>query len=163
MEQCLDIQISRFMHGIYSYEFRVWNFIAVYRWHFLYCWEIYARSHSIWQLNAIRLLFVTPSGIENRIMVMSCWHLAMASLSLVWTTEVAWGHAGSLIYRLNLSTHCHKGHEWACYPAWRSASHLCPSLASLQSAATQWGHSSRSPVGHGFHLNIRLKGSSSVC
>lgn len=72
----------------------------------------------------------------------------------VWTTEVAWGHAGSLIYRLNLATHCHMGHEWACYPVRQSASHLCPSLASLQSAATQWGHSSGLPVRHGFHFNI---------
>lgn len=63
---------------------------------------------------------------EKRALAMSCWHLAMASLCLARTTEVTWGHAGSLIYRLNLATHCHMGHEWACYQARQSASHLCP-------------------------------------
>lgn len=99
-------------------------------------------------------IYVTSYGSENRVMFMSCWNVAKATFCLVWTTEVAWGHAGSLIYRLNLATHCHMGHEWACYPVRQSASHLCPSLASLQSAATQWGHFSGLPVRHGFHFNI---------
>lgn len=64
-------------------------------------------------------------------------------------------NVGSLIYRLNLTTHCHMGHEWACYPVRQSASHLCPQLDSLQSAATQWGHFSGLPAGHEFHFTIQ--------
>lgn len=64
-------------------------------------------------------------------------------------------NVGSLIYRLNLTTHCDMGHEWACYPVRQSASHLCPQLDSLQSAATQWGHFSGLPAGHEFHFTIQ--------
>lgn len=124
----------------------------------LYFWENYARAYVATQCDstvASFSIYVTSSGSDNKIMVMPCWHLAMASLSLVWITEVAWGHAGSLIYRLNLATHCHMGHEWACYPPRQSASHLCPLLGSPRSAITQWGHSSGQPVGHGFYFNIQ--------
>lgn len=64
-------------------------------------------------------------------------------------------NVSSLIYRHNLTTHCHMGHEWACYPVRQSASHLCPQLDSLQSAATQWGHFSGLPAGHEFHFTIQ--------